>query len=282
MNLDSVSDTARWVAVYRALESERVDAVISDPFARKLAGERGFEIVRKIPQGMSGSWAVITRTVVFDEWISTLIQQEKISTVINLAAGLDSRPYRLKLPQDLTWLEIDFPTVLDYKTEVLKDEKPRCSLIKFPCDLGKANEREALMNRMASLPGNILLISEGLLVYLPPAAVEDLVRSIQQQNKIRFWMTDLSSPSGLALMNKKWGKDLARARSTMQFAPAEGEGFFKDRGWNIKDKKLNTQVGRLINREMKQAWFWRNIGFAFSSDYRRRLKDPTKLLLLAR
>ena len=44
----NVSDTARWVAFYRAMESERPDAVFRDPFARRLAGERGEAIVRTV------------------------------------------------------------------------------------------------------------------------------------------------------------------------------------------------------------------------------------------
>ena len=42
----NVSDTARWVAIYRAIESERADALFNDPFARRLGGERGEAIVR--------------------------------------------------------------------------------------------------------------------------------------------------------------------------------------------------------------------------------------------
>src|SRR5713226_7063171 len=45
----NISDTARWVAVYRARESERPDALFKDTFARKLAGQRGEEIARRLP-----------------------------------------------------------------------------------------------------------------------------------------------------------------------------------------------------------------------------------------
>jgi O-methyltransferase involved in polyketide biosynthesis len=46
MPIGNVSDTARWVAVYRAMETARPDAIFRDPFAERLAGERGLEIVR--------------------------------------------------------------------------------------------------------------------------------------------------------------------------------------------------------------------------------------------
>ena len=49
--LRNISDTARWVAFYRAMESERPDALFHDPYARRLAGERGEQIVRSLPRG---------------------------------------------------------------------------------------------------------------------------------------------------------------------------------------------------------------------------------------
>ena len=64
-----ISDTARWVAVYRARESERPDAVFTDPFARALAGERGERIAQAMPFGEQTAWAFIARTVAFDRLI---------------------------------------------------------------------------------------------------------------------------------------------------------------------------------------------------------------------
>src|SRR5262245_37850286 len=61
--VDHVSDTARWVAAYRAMESERKDALFRDPFARTLAGDVGFAIARSLPGGMkSAASAVVART----------------------------------------------------------------------------------------------------------------------------------------------------------------------------------------------------------------------------
>ena len=45
--------------------------------------------------------------------------------VVNLAAGLDTRPYRMDLPSSLLWVEVDLPDLLDYKEGVLKSESPR-------------------------------------------------------------------------------------------------------------------------------------------------------------
>ena len=93
----NVSDTASWVAIYRAMESERPDALFDDPYARRLGGERGEAIVKALPRGASMSWPMVVRTAVMDEIVLRCVH-EGAATVLNLAAGLDARPYRLALP----------------------------------------------------------------------------------------------------------------------------------------------------------------------------------------
>src|SRR5437870_5092142 len=111
-----ISDTARWVAVYRARETERSDALFKDPFARALAGERGEHIARALPYADKTSWSFIARTVLFDRIVDNAVAGG-VDLVVNLAAGLDTRPYRMSLPSSLRWVEADLPEILDYKEE---------------------------------------------------------------------------------------------------------------------------------------------------------------------
>jgi len=69
-----ISDTALWVAVYRARESERQDALFHDPFARKLAGERGEQIAKDMQAGLRYEWPYTARTVRLDQIITGQIQ----------------------------------------------------------------------------------------------------------------------------------------------------------------------------------------------------------------
>ena len=94
--LGDVSDTARWVAYFRALESARPDALFRDPLARRLAGDRGRAIAETLPIGPL-SWSLAVRTRVFDELILDAVHGG-VRVVLNLAAGLDARPYRLPPP----------------------------------------------------------------------------------------------------------------------------------------------------------------------------------------
>ncbi len=86
-----ISDTARWAAVFRARESEKPNGLFRDPFARKLAGERGEQIAKATPFHQKNEWSWITRTYLFDKIITEQAAQG-IEMVVNLAAGLDTRP----------------------------------------------------------------------------------------------------------------------------------------------------------------------------------------------
>jgi methyltransferase (TIGR00027 family) len=172
----NISDTARWVAIYRARESERANALFRDPFAGRLAGERGEQIARSLPHSEKNSWSWVTRTHIFDQLIMSQIEQG-CDTVINLAAGLDARPYRLTLPEQLKWIEVDLPEISDYKEEILRDENPSCVLERVRLDLSDLDERRKLFQRMASQASRALIVSEGLIIYLTPAEGAEFYRS---------------------------------------------------------------------------------------------------------
>src|SRR3954468_3245398 len=118
-----ISDTARWVAIFRAEESERPDAIFNDPYARSLAGERGEQIANAIEFSRANSWSFVARTYLFDEFIQQHIAAG-YDLVVNMACALDTRPYRLPLPPQLKWIEIDLPGILSYKASILEKEKP--------------------------------------------------------------------------------------------------------------------------------------------------------------
>ena len=122
--IEHISDTAKWVAVYRAMETKRPDAIFRDPYAERLAGAQGQAIVDGMKRGRAMAWAMIVRTAVFDEVILERIRNGNVDVVLNLAAGLDARPWRMKLPSTLRWIDVDLPDILDHKTEIMKAENP--------------------------------------------------------------------------------------------------------------------------------------------------------------
>lgn len=254
--IKNISDTARWVAAYRALESERSDAIFSDPYARRLAGEVGFRIVDKMPRGRSGGWAIVVRTKSLDEMIQRAIDRG-VRTVVNLAAGLDSRPYRLALPSDLTWIEVDLPALLDYKTELLAGETPTCRLERISVDLADAGARANVLDRIAAETPEALVITEGLLVYLTADQVAALARDLRAHPSFRWWLFDLGSPQLLKMLESTWGKTLEEGNAPLQFGPAEGPKFFEPYGWRTSEERSTLEEGERLKRQPAGAWLYR-------------------------
>src|SRR5437879_8802297 len=168
--IEHVSDTARWVALYRAMESERPDALFRDPYARKLAGERGERILASMRKGRAWAWPMVVRTAVMDELILRAIARDGVGTVLNLAAGLDTRPYRLPLSPALRWVEVDFPDVIAYKQAQLAGERPACALEQVGMDLTDVANRRSQFARTGTTARQVLLVGDGLVVYLTPDA----------------------------------------------------------------------------------------------------------------
>ena len=229
--IENISDTARWVAFYRAVESERPDALFRDPYARRLAGERGEAIVRTMPGGRSAGWAMVVRTAVIDEIVMRLVEREGVDSVLNLAAGLDARPWRLSLPATLPWFDADLPEILAYKLRTLEAERPRCAYHAEPVDLRDAERRRALFAEVAAVGKQTLVLTEGLLVYLEPEQVRSLAEDLHRQPSFRWWVLDIGSPRLLKMLSRRWGSHLAAGNAPFKFGPAEGTAFFAPMGW---------------------------------------------------
>src|SRR5438552_3291041 len=189
----NISDTALWAAVYRARESERPDALFRDPLARRLAGARGEQIAAASPFSERQAWSWVARTYLFDQYIQRVIEQG-VDAVLNLAAGLDARPYRLTLPSSLDWIEVDLPELLAYKDEVLAGEKPACELQRIRLDLADVAARRALFSDVGQRAKRVLVITEGLLIYLTPEEVGGLAQDLAAPHSFQHWILDLASP----------------------------------------------------------------------------------------
>lgn len=242
-----ISDTALWAAYFRARETERPDALFRDPFARKLAGERGQGIARALPFHEKNSWSWITRTYIFDRLITQQLQQ-RADLVLNLAAGLDARPYRMDLSTDLTWIEVDLPAILDYKEELLRDEKPHCALERVRMDLSDVSARRALLDRVAEQAKNALVLTEGLLIYLSADEVATLAHDLAQRPAFQSWIADIASPGLLQMIKKNTAEEIGEGAAQLQFAPANGPQFFTAYGWTPAEVHSSLKTAARLKR----------------------------------
>jgi methyltransferase (TIGR00027 family) len=242
-----ISDTARWVATYRARETERADAVFRDPFARALAGERGEQIARALPFSEDNSWSFVARTSLFDRCIARQVDAGA-DLVVNLAAGLDTRPYRMPLPPALRWIEVDLPEILEYKEQVLAGAKPVCTLERAPLDLSNYDARRGLFARLGREAKNALVISEGLIIYLMRDEVCALGRDLATQASFQHWIVDVVSPGLMKMMDQRMGNVMQEAGAPFLFAPPEGPAFFEPCGWKAVDVGSMLKTARRLGR----------------------------------
>src|SRR5207245_6852091 len=187
----NISDTARWAAVFRARETERADALFRDPYAERLAGKMGVDIANTLPEGNSHAWAWVARTYLFDQFITKEIEQGT-DMVVNLAAGLDARPYRMRLPASLQWIEVDLPEILTYKEGILANEKSTCALERVRLGLADGDGRRALVAKLDQRAKKILVLTEGLLIYLSAEEAAALARDLASAANFQRWIIDLA------------------------------------------------------------------------------------------
>lgn len=186
----SVGSTALFVATARALEAQKPDPLAVDPYAEVFC------------RAVGGSWADVldgkdpdhqlktadfgenfvnfqgARTKYFDEYFRRAADAG-VRQVVVLAAGLDSRAYRLDWPGATTIFELDQPQVLDFKREVLTDAgaQPRAERREIAIDL-REDWPQALRDSGFDPAKPSAWIAEGLLIYLPAAAQEQLFTGI--------------------------------------------------------------------------------------------------------
>lgn len=275
----NVSDTARWVATYRAMETARPDALFRDPFADRLAGERGRQIVRELPRGEESAWAMVVRTVVFDEMILAAIERGA-DAVLNLAAGFDARPYRLPLRPDFPWFEADLAPLLAEKEEALAGETPVCRLERRGVDLSDRNARNALFSEVASVGRNVFVLSEGLVTYLTQEQVAGLARDLHGAMNLRHWALDMASPLLLRMAKRTWSRHLKQA--PFRFAPASGERFFAAYGWRPAETRYSFDEGERLDRRPPFGWFAKASWRLLPEPLRRPLRSMGKLIRFAR
>jgi methyltransferase (TIGR00027 family) len=241
----SIADTARWVAYHRATESDRADSLFKDPFARHLAGERGALIGSTLRDNAA---FIALRTLIFDTLIVDLVDRGSIDTVVNLAAGLDTRPYRLRLPPSLRWVEIDLPEIVEIKKALMAGETPACTFEMIAADLSAPAIRRRIFADLNDIAASTLVLSEGLLTYLTDHQVTALAADLLVQPTFKWWMVEVVSPQTLQFIRRTWGKHLEAAGASMHFSPADWRRFYASRGWKIADfrdlERESVRVGR--------------------------------------
>jgi methyltransferase (TIGR00027 family) len=196
--MDPVATTGLYTAMLRAQESDRPDRLFSDPFAKALAGSQGNELLAWMETqcpGISQHPVVAVRTRFFDDALRRIVTESRVDQLVILAAGLDTRAFRLPLPPDLILFELDRPEVLDLKAIRLTQlsATPRCQRIPIPVDLA-GDWSSALQAGGFNRQRPAAWLVEGLLHYLTEAQVHQVLSTLSGLAVPGSWLlTDLVS-----------------------------------------------------------------------------------------
>jgi methyltransferase (TIGR00027 family) len=232
------------------METDRPDAHFRDPYARLLADTRGQQLMERLPNRAMTASSCIVRSCLMDKLILQSIAGDAIDTVVHLGAGLDTRPYRLPFPASLTWIEVDLPDVLAYKARKLKSHHPACALEAVQVDLTNADAVQALFACVGRTAKRVLIVSEGLLVFLTQGQVAALACDLYTRSQICFWLSDIVSATALRLMGHTLAPSVQGRDITLRFAPEEGPAFFQPYGWDTTEFHSLVEESWRLNR-----WF---------------------------
>lgn len=186
MNLPDVARTAVLTLICRIIETEKKEPIIRDPMAvlcfeklmSKASEEEKAWILnrRKMYEGKGSAevTANLQRQKTFDNIAATYISSHPMCTVVNLGCGFDTRFWRIK-NANCTYVEVDLPEVIELKKELLNDhlayELIGCSAL----------DTSWIDNVTSKGNSNILLLAEGLFMYLPAQESARLLQTISQR-----------------------------------------------------------------------------------------------------
>ncbi|MET9358661.1 SAM-dependent methyltransferase [Streptomyces sp. NPDC006617] len=245
--------TARWTAAERARESARPDRLFHDPLAEALAGEQGRALAASMAgqEGGENPWFAIRTRFYDDAIVDSVKLRQAVTQVVSLAAGMDTRAYRLALPGGLAWYELDRPDLLALKDQMLTEAGAATRCLRRTVGVDLADEWTGPLRSAGFAPTRpTLWLVEGLIFCLEPATVrrllDDLTRLSAPGSEIlvdTVGRSMLDSPHTQALRDR-----LAQEGCPWQFGTDRPEDeLLEPRGWRAT-VHLYSEIGSRLGR----------------------------------
>lgn len=242
LDLSAVGSTARWIAAARALETESAAPLFSDPYARTLAGPDGFAMLEDMRRAMGPNAAptgpdlyLSLRTRFFDDGLLNVVKERRLTQVVLLAAGMDTRAFRLAWPEGVVVYELDRDDVLGVKEPVLEQAgaTATCDRRVMRVDLGQEwVPRLVAAGFDRTQPAAFL--AEGLLMYLLPDAADRLLTTLSSIAADGSWIGfDAVNPDMLhSPYTASYMKRLADSGAAWHFGMPNPELHLARHGWH--------------------------------------------------
>jgi methyltransferase (TIGR00027 family) len=223
-------------------------------------------------------WAVVVRASAIDRLIGEALRTG-IDTVINLGAGLDTRPYRMELPSNLRWIEIDLPTIVELKNSKLRTHKPVCRLERVGLNLLDGPARRELFERYGAASKNTLLIAEGIIPYFSNEEAGALASDLSAVPSFQLWIQDFDN-AGKRGMPRSWTKKLRAA--PFLFSVSDWFEFFSKCGWRPREIVTSADESERLRRPYPFSFPLGLMMHALPKEVRRKILSVTGVALMQR
>ncbi|HTT00278.1 MAG TPA: SAM-dependent methyltransferase [Streptosporangiaceae bacterium] len=228
-----LAQTARWIAAVRARESRRPDRLFDDPWAAGLAGTAGEEWLRAREDAPALAIMVV-RARFFDDFLARAVAADGVRQVVLVAAGLDTRGYRLSWPAGLRLFELDQPGVLAQKQEFLDGAGAVPGCARRPVGVDLAGQwTPALLDAGFDPESPSCWLLEGFLFYLPPAGIARLLDEVTGLAAAgsRLGFDIVNTATFTHPLTRPWIDMQARLGAPWRGALDDPAGFLAGRGW---------------------------------------------------
>ncbi|MBE9016510.1 class I SAM-dependent methyltransferase [Chroococcidiopsidales cyanobacterium LEGE 13417] len=171
--LTGVAETLTITLYARSVETLRQDAILKDEKAVEIAEKLDYDF-EKYSQGWASQLGCVIRARVYDRAVSNFLQTHPTAIVVNLGAGLCTRFFRID-NGEVQWYEVDFPEVIELKRKLVTPSDRYQLISSSLLDAAWISK----INRAEDRP--VLMIMEGVSMYLTASEVRTLFQQIHQQ-----------------------------------------------------------------------------------------------------
>lgn len=230
--INPLGSTSRWTAAARAYESEREDRLFNDPWAARLAGIDGSVWAANRPPDSLAP--MILRIRYFDDFLQRVTREESIKQVILMAAGLDTRAYRLAWPAGTNVFELDQPAFLQEKEQILHsaDARTKCARDALGADL-TGPWKEALIEAGFESSSPSVWLLEGFLFYISTESISHLLDEMNSLSAEGSWLgfDIINSITLTSPYTHQWVEMQANSGAPWIATLDDPSGFLAARGW---------------------------------------------------
>lgn len=232
----TVSHTAQWTAAARALETEKPNPLIRDPLARYLAEPDGFQLLNKFGGGGLQEFVAI-RTHFIDEVIDRVVNQGELRQIVFIAAGMDTRAYRLPWHADARVFEVDYEDLHDFKQTKLDQLITQAQVDRRTVNADLAQDWiPALVEQGFDKDKPTLWVAEALFFFLTDAQAGHLLETLYKASAPGSLLT-LDLVNEELITNPGTQLFLSSLRSLgvpWLFGTNEPESFLSEHGWQVQ------------------------------------------------